>query len=138
MTAYIDSSVLLRKLLKQEKDLPSMDQWRDAITSTLTIVECRRSIDRSRILHLLNDEEMATSLGGLREMVASLQRVDLTENVLEKASESYPTTLGALDAIHLATALLWREGANRELIFLTHDRQQGLAAKALGFRVEGI
>ena len=81
---------------------------------------------------------MATSLGGLREMVASLQRVDLTENVLEKASESYPTTLGALDAIHLATALLWREGANRELIFLTHDRQQGLAAKALGFRVEGI
>ena len=138
MTAYIDSSVLLRKLLKQEKDLPSMDQWRDAITSTLTIVECRRSIDRSRILHLLNGEEMATSLGGLREMVASLQRVDLTENVLEKASESYPTTLGALDAIHLATALLWREGANRELIFLTHDRQQGIAAKALGFRVEGI
>jgi hypothetical protein len=39
-----------------------------------------------------------------------------------------------LDAIHLATALLWAEHAG-EIVFLTHDRQLATAARACGLAV---
>ena len=39
-----------------------------------------------------------------------------------------------LDAIHLATALLWEEHAG-EIVFLTHDGQLANAARACGLTV---
>ena len=40
-------------------------------------------------------------------------------------------------AVHLATAQLWVEYTDRDLTFLTHDRQLGFAARALGLQVMG-
>jgi hypothetical protein len=48
-----------------------------------------------------------------------------------------PTELGTLDAIHLASALLWREAAGAELVMATHDRALALGAQAYGLRVFG-
>jgi hypothetical protein len=48
-----------------------------------------------------------------------------------------PTVLGTLDAIHLATALLWRENTGSDLVMATHDGSLALAARAAGFRVIG-
>jgi hypothetical protein len=45
--------------------------------------------------------------------------------------------LGSLDAIHLATAELWRETRGQEIVFATHDRALGLGARASGFKVIG-
>ena len=49
-----------------------------------------------------------------------------------------PTELGTLDAIHLATALRWREGASTELVMATHDPALGTSARAFGLRVVGV
>ena len=43
-----------------------------------------------------------------------------------------------MDAIHLATALQFREHEQPDLMFATHDRQQGRAALAMGFQVIGL
>lgn len=56
--------------------------------------------------------------------------------VLERAADPFPTTLGALDAIHLATALLVRH-AFEDLSLATHDHEMAAAARAVGFRVYG-
>ena len=48
---------------------------------------------------------------------------------------SAPSTL---DAIHLATALLWRERTGVKLVIATHDSGLGLAARASGVRVIGV
>jgi hypothetical protein len=40
-----------------------------------------------------------------------------------------------LDAIHLVSALLWMESSSDELVFVTHDRQQAMAARACGMEV---
>lgn len=45
--------------------------------------------------------------------------------------------LGTLDAIHLATAEMWREARGKELVLGTHDQALALAARATGFRVVG-
>jgi predicted nucleic acid-binding protein len=50
------------------------------------------------------------------------------------------TALGTLDAIHLATALLYREQQSpdeRPIAFATHDAQLARAAKSLQFDVIG-
>jgi hypothetical protein len=48
-----------------------------------------------------------------------------------------PTELGTLDAIHLATALLWKEMTKGDLVMATHDRALALGAQAHGLRVVG-
>ena len=48
-----------------------------------------------------------------------------------------PTELGTLDAIHLATALLWKEMSHVNLVMATHDGPLGLAAQAHGLTVVG-
>ncbi len=55
---------------------------------------------------------------------------------LERAAEPFPTLLGSLDAIHLASALLARTLVD-DLGFATHDEELATAARAMGFRVLG-
>ena len=56
---------------------------------------------------------------------------------MSRAGEPYPTTVGTLDAIHLATALAVQDGTALDR-FLTHDRRLALAAAGTGFAVEGV
>ena len=49
-----------------------------------------------------------------------------------------PTELGTLDAIHLATALLWKETADDTLVMATHDEALATAARAHGLAVVGV
>jgi hypothetical protein len=60
----------------------------------------------------------------------------LDERIMQRASETFPTVVGTLDAIHLATAISVRESEEIDLL-LTHDSQLGIAARSLGFEVLG-
>jgi predicted nucleic acid-binding protein len=63
--------------------------------------------------------------------------VELTIPVLARAAQPLPTALGTLDAIHLATALLWKERTGADLVMATHDEALAIAARASGLRVIG-
>jgi hypothetical protein len=45
--------------------------------------------------------------------------------------------LGTLDAVHLATALIWRDRMGPLATMATHDTALGSAARAFGFEVLG-
>ena len=45
--------------------------------------------------------------------------------------------LGTLDAVHLATALIWRDRMGPLSVVATHDLALGSAARAFGFEVLG-
>ncbi len=74
-------------------------------------------------------------------LLESIEIIELTRPVLMRASHPLPTTLGTLlgtfDAIHLATALLWREGRRGYLVMATHDTALATASKASGLQVVG-
>lgn len=70
-------------------------------------------------------------------MIASLDLVEVDALVLERAAQPMPTELGTLDAIHLATALLWQETTGAVCTMATHDDALALAAQAHGFTVVG-
>ena len=136
MNVYVDSSVLLRVVLGEPGRLRSWSRITDAVSSELITLECLRTIDRARIQLRLEDEEVAERRGAVLEAIEGFTLVPIRPPILQRAAEPFPTTLGTLDAIHLASALLVRDRFE-ELSLATHDRGLALAALAEGFRVQG-
>jgi predicted nucleic acid-binding protein len=71
-------------------------------------------------------------------LIASLEIVEIDIAILERAAQPMPTTLGTLDAIHLTTALLWKESTGTALVMATHDVALALGAQAYGLDVVGV
>jgi len=136
--AYLDSSVLLRIVLGQPGRIPEWKRITTGIASSLVEVECLRTIDRLRVAGQLSAEETAVRREAVYRVLERLDLVELTGAVLHRASQPMSAPLGTLDALHLATADLWRETRGKSLVFATHDRALALGARATGFRVIGV
>ena len=130
MTAYVDSSVVLRLALGEPGSLAEWPSIRSAVASTLLEVECLRTLDRLRVRAALSDRDLAVRREAVYRLLELVDVVELTRPVLARAAQPMSTELGTLDAIHLATALLWREGRETELVMATHDWALALAARA--------
>jgi predicted nucleic acid-binding protein len=136
--AYVDASVVLRIVLRQPHPLDEFDEIIRGVTSDLAEVECFRTLDRLRVRGDLSDADVAEARAVVIAMLAKLERLDLTATVLRRAAEPMPTQLGTLDAIHLATALLFRESTGETPTMATHDNALALAARAHGLPVVGV
>ena len=137
MIAYVDASVLLRVALRQPDALPEWRQIQQGVSSTLVMTESLRTLDRLRRRAGLADAEVASRRATILRLIASLELVEIDAVVLERAAQPMPTELGTLDAIHLASALLWREMSRVALVMATHDVALALAAQAHGLAVIG-
>jgi predicted nucleic acid-binding protein len=138
LTAYVDSSVILRLALGHPGGLAEWASIRAAVASVLLQVECLRTLDRLRVRAGLSDHDLAVRHEAIFRLLELVEVVELTGPVLARAAQPMPTELGTLDAIHLATALLWQERADTELVMATHDSALALAARAFGLRVVGV
>lgn len=132
MDVYIDSSVLLRVALGEPGDLGSWPRIQRPTSSELVRIETLRTIDRARIQGRLDEEDVARLRADLLRTIDTFTLVALDATVMTRAAEPFPTSIGTLDAIHLASALLARERIP-DLRFAAHDVELGLAARAVGF-----
>jgi predicted nucleic acid-binding protein len=137
VTAYIDTSALLRVVLREAGALNALRTFDTLVSSELIAVESARTIDRLRHQGALSTAESAARLGVVTEWLEAVDLVLLRPPVLARAGEPLPTPLGTLDAVHLATALVWRERMQQPLVVATHDTALALAARAFGFEVIG-
>ena len=138
MIAYVDASVLLRVALRQPDALPEWREIEQGVSSGLVITESLRTLDRLRLRAKLPDAEVARRRAKILELIGSLELVEIDAVVLDRAAQPMPTELGTLDAIHLATALLWKDMSHAHLTMATHDGALGLAARAHGLAVAGV
>jgi predicted nucleic acid-binding protein len=137
MNAYVDASVLLRLLFGQANQLASWNQIVQGVSSELVRVECLRTIDRAALRAALTSEDVSMLRATALDLFSRLSLAPITSSILNRASEPFPTTLGTLDAIHLATALeLGPEWP--DLVIATHDEELALAARSVGFVVSGV
>ena len=137
MTVYVDTSVVLRILLHEPNPVTIWGQWSKAYSSALWRVEALRTVDRLRLAHEISDTEVAQLVQDIQITHETFAIHPVTNQVLQRASETFPTVVGTLDAIHLATALSIRAIENVDLL-LTHDSQLATAARSLGFEALGI
>jgi len=136
--AYVDTSALMRIVLREPGALEELRACDRLVSSELIVVESARTLDRLRLLGSLTTEEAAARLRAVHEWLEAIDLVLLQTPVLSRASEPMPIPLGTLDALHLATALIWRDRVGPLATIATHDTALGLAARAFGFDVHGI
>lgn len=137
MNVYLDSSVLLRRLRRETVAMAGWATWERAYASVLLRVEVLRTIDRMRLSGAVADEQVAELMTNAHAAFAAIDFVALNAPILNRASQSFSTALGTLDALHLATALWLTETGGVALAFLTHDTELALAARSVNFSVEG-
>lgn len=138
MIVYLDSSVILRFVLQQPDLLPDWGKWDLALTSELSRIEAFRTMDRVRLEGRLDDQGLSEYVVRLNTSLSRLDEILLERPILSRAALAFPTVMGTLDALHVASALLWQEQTRKELVFLTHDGRQGIGARALGLQTSGF
>jgi predicted nucleic acid-binding protein len=124
---YLDSSALV-KLVFEEAESDALAQWladRQAVpkfSSELTSIELVRTCRRRD----------ADAVVGARQVLAGLDLIPLTADLVESASSIGPPDLPSLDAIHLSSALLISEDVTA---FVAYDVRLKTAALAAGLEV---
>lgn len=137
MIAYLDASVVLRLILGERGRLAEWRRVESAVASALTEVECLRTLDRLSRAGSLSDEELADRRTAVYRLVEGMEVVDVSRPILRRASEPFPAALGTLDAIHLSTALSWRDAKGETLTMATHNKALATASRSVGLEVIG-
>jgi len=137
MTRYVDTSALLRLVLGEPGALAEVAEADRLVSSELLAVESRRTIDRLQRMGTLPEDEALKRLDVLADWLEAVDLVLLRAPILARAGDPLPMPLGTLDALHLATALVWRDRTQEPIGFATHDAALAAAARLHGFGVVG-
>ncbi|MGH7594149.1 MAG: PIN domain-containing protein [Gemmatimonadales bacterium] len=137
MIAYVDASVVLRVVLGQPGRLAEWKTITTGVASALVELECLRTLDRLRLEEQLTEAQLIAARGSVYQVTDAFEVVEPSSMVLRRAAQPLPIPLGTLDAIHLASAMLWTDQSDRRLVMTTHDRALAIAARASGLRVLG-
>ena len=137
MIVYVDTSAFLRLVLAEAGALAELSSSEGLVSSELLAVESLRTIDRMRLQGALSPEEAASRRATVADWLEAVDLVLLQQPILARASEPLPTPLGTLDALHLATALVWRDRIRQPLVMATHDAGLALGARSFGLHVLG-
>ena len=138
MIAYAESSAVLSWLLGEPEE-PAvrriLGRAERVVASTLTAVECARTLARGAGTGRLEATHELAALRLLDEAAASWVTLEMTAPVLDRAREPFPAEpVRTLDALHLATAALL-QGSLGTLTMVSLDDRIRRNARALGLRV---
>ena len=121
---YLDSSALV-KLAVAEPETPGLLSWLAAQPNLVRVASSVIRVEVPRAVWRAEPSALPESYLVLRRTT----EIELTDEVLSKAASIRPVTLHAIDAIHLASALVLR----RELTsFVSYDKRLLAAAKEAG------
>ena len=87
MIAYVDTSVLLRVVLREPGALEDLRSYEGLVSSELIAVESARTIDRLRSQGALTMDEAAERIALVNEWLEAVDLVLLRPPVLSRASE---------------------------------------------------
>lgn len=106
------------------------------IASDLTLIECDRVLIRGISLGRLSEADAAECRTQLQAAAADWQVLRISREIVERVRQPFPAEpLRALDAIHLASALVARS-AIAGLQLLSLDDRIRAAARRLGFQLQ--
>lgn len=136
LTIYLDSSALLRILFGEPGDKAPIKKARHVLSSSLLRVETAQAVNRARLTEQIDDDEAAHKAKELRQLLAAMSFIEVHEDILVRAQSNFGVSVRAVDAMHVASALLIANMPKLE--FWTHDKRQGIAALASGLDVRGV
>ena len=139
MILYLDSSALAKRYLSEEgsADVERLVGRAEKVgTSIIARVEVVAALGRARRQKLLDDQPAARLRALFTAHWPSLVRFSLGESTVQRADElAWGMGLRGYDAVHLASALTWREAIAESPLFATFDKALGNAARTQGLDV---
>ena len=139
MILYLDSSALAKRYLSEEgsAEVERLVAGAERVgTSIIARVEVVAALGRARRQKLLDDQPAARLRALFTGHWPAFVRLSLSENTIERADAlAWEMGLRGYDAVHLASALSWREAIGESPVFATFDRALGKAARAQGLDV---
>lgn len=133
MIVYLDSTLVMRQLVGSKTPWAGWGNWTTAYASTLVRTECSRTANLLRLSGKLDDVQRARLGTWIERVCESVTLVPVTESVLRRAADAFPTTVGTVQAIHLATMLELRSVHGVTCQLATADEELLRAAESLGF-----
>lgn len=133
MIAYVDSSIVLAWVLNEPDDahhverLFSMEQL---VTSELTRAECMRGLYRAHGKGRLSHVELLAGERLVHEALSGWQALAVNRDILTRAAGAFASPfIRTLDAIHLASAIVFRDRLGPLTIASRDHRLRDVAAQ---------
>ncbi|NQT58683.1 MAG: type II toxin-antitoxin system VapC family toxin [Bacteroidetes bacterium] len=143
MVGYLDSSVVLRHILLGDAGIQQVFASGRVISSELLEIECRRVLHRCRLQGELDDDSFIIASDRLDQVISGVSILVLSSKVKKRAADAFPVIIKTLDALHLASALIFQTARPAEsLLIFSYDAGMNRCARALGlpapFAVESV
>lgn len=125
--AYFDTSTWLKLYLREDgsKEARALARKYRPLSSSLLLLECFSALARKRETEDIESSQMSQLIKKLKADVTSIRLVNISDPVLDKAQKVALHTLArTLDAVHIASALVFQEMAGIGVLFITSDRKQ--------------
>jgi predicted nucleic acid-binding protein len=139
--AYFDTSVLVKRYVKQTGSTRAAALLRRYrfLSSAIAPVEATSAFRRQSAAGGLSQRDLTAILARMRRDRAYWELVEVSGLVLDRAEELIRGTgLRTLDAIHVASALIFRGASGMSIPFVTADAAQREAASQVNLDVTWI
>ena len=138
MVVYAESSAIISWLLNEPLGPSVLECLRSAervVSSSLTSVECARSLTRARVEGRMTTTQELAAQQLVDGVESSWVIQELDARVLARAREPMPgDPVRTLDALHIAAASVLRDGLG-PITMLSLDNRVRMCAQGLGFTV---
>ncbi len=136
--AYFDTSVLVKRYIKEKGSGPTrrlLQRFR-FLSSTIAPVEALSALSRRRACGELTPRDFLAIRSRLDKDRAYWELVEVSEPVLRHAEELVQKTdVRTLDALHIASAIMFQTASGLTIPFITSDAKQRDAAQAMALTV---
>lgn len=134
MVGYVDASVLLRHILLGDSSIQHVLECERIMSSELLEIESRRVIHRYRIDGEIDDEGFVLATTRLNEVLSGISLLALSSAVKRRAMGAFPVHVKTLDALHLASALVYADTSpGQNVLIFSFDTGMNRCACAIGF-----
>jgi hypothetical protein len=135
VNVYLDTSFVIDQFVSTRPGNVGIAIGDGLLGSWLLAVELHRTVGRLQYQSRLRPAQVDSIRTDIDLLTQTADLMDVDRYVVRLASLSAVTPLKSLDAIHIASALLWRDRLGQEVTMLTLDRRLGLAARSFGLEV---
>ena len=133
---YLETSAILRALLEDDEAALAGITSGVLVTSALTSIELERALLRACFDKCITTDQRRAKRAWFRDLLEVCEVINLDDAVRERAGQPFPVEpIRTLDAVHLASALLFEQALGAPLTLLSVDNRVRDNAQELGFRV---
>lgn len=136
--AYFDTSALAKRYVREKGTIEVRRLLRKyrILSSSVMPIELLSALTRRHGQKELSGPDYTAILSRMKQDRAFWELIELTPAVLARAEETVlRLKVRTLDAIHVASAAMFRDSTGRSLPFITSDERQVAAAEECGLEV---